>query len=189
MVDRVKPLKLESPGTGGTEEDLFPTSLDHGEDFMDARGVTVQNDSSDDEAVMLSRDASDNMTFADGVVAGTKTLTDLLAAGSGISEATHKALRQLIHFIDSGPAEGFVSGAYREILPSADPFPTSYIWWESASKVDKVVELTLTRNANQTPATEEWKMYDPDGSTVLVTVTDTISYSGVFETTRTRAVA
>jgi hypothetical protein len=38
------------------------------------------------------------------------------------------------------------------------------------------------------PTTEEWKMYDTDGSTVLATVTDTISYSGPFETSRTRAI-
>ena len=106
--------------------------------------------------------------------------------GSGMSEAQHKALRQLIHFIDSGPADGFVSGAYHETL--SGPFPTSYIWWTSAAKTAKIVELTLTRNSNKTPATEEWKMYDTDGTTVLVTVTDTISYSGIFETTRTRTI-
>ena len=110
-------------------------------------------------------------------------------SGSGLSEAQHKALRQLIHFIDSGPAEGFASGAYHEQLPSADPFPTSAIWWTSSGKTSKIVELTITRNANKTPATEEWKMYDTDGSTVLVTVTDTISYSGIVETTRTRTIA
>jgi len=108
--------------------------------------------------------------------------------GSGITEAEHKVLRQLIHFIDNGPAEGFVSGAYREILPSADPFPTSEIWWESSSKTKKIVELTITRNANKIPTAEEWKVYDTDGSTVLATVTDTISYTGIFETSRTRAI-
>lgn len=110
-------------------------------------------------------------------------------AADGVTESEHEVLRQLIHFIDDGPGGGFVSGAFMETLPSADPFPTSYIWWESSGKVDKIVELTLTRNANQTPATEEWQMYDEDGSTVLTTVTDTISYSGVFETSRTRVIA
>lgn len=117
--------------------------------------------------------------FEEGVVKG--------LTGSGISESAHRTLRQLIHFIDEGPAEGFVSGAFHETLP-ATPFPTSFIWWTSAAKTHKIVELTLTLNANKTPATEEWKMYDTDGTTVLVTVTDTISYSGIFETTRTRAI-
>lgn len=114
---------------------------------------------------------------------------DLTVGGSGLSEAQHRTLKQLIHFIDSGPAEGFASGAYREILPSAGPFPTSEIWWTSAAKTHKIVELTITRNANQTPDTEEWEIYDSDGTTVLATVTDAISYSGIFETSRTRTIA
>jgi len=101
----------------------------------------------------------------------------------------HDAARTLIHFIDSGPAEGFASGAYHEILPSGNPFPTSYIWWESASKIDKIVELTVTRGAGQKPVTEIWVMYDEDGSTVLATVSDSISYSGPFETSRTRTIS
>ena len=97
-------------------------------------------------------------------------------------------LRQLIHFIDSGPAEGFVSGAFQEILPAADPFPTSYIWWTSAAKTAKIVELTLTRNVTKTPNVETWKIYDTDGTTVLATVADTWTYSGVIPLSRTRAI-
>jgi len=104
------------------------------------------------------------------------------------ADSAHNALRALIHFIDSGPADGFASGAFHEILPSGNPFPTSYIWWESASQIDKIVELTVTRGAGQKPIIEMWEMYDTDGSTVLATVTDTISYSGPFETTRTRVI-
>lgn len=108
--------------------------------------------------------------------------------GGGISEADHKILRQLIHFIDDGPAEGFASGAYKETLPSGDPFPTSEIWWASDAKLKKIAELTITRNANKTPATEAWKVYDGAGA-LLATVTDAISYSGVIETSRMRAVS
>lgn len=111
-----------------------------------------------------------------------------LRSGSGLSEAAHKALRQLIHFIDEGPAEGFATGAYKEILPSANPFPTSVIWWESNSKLEKIVEKTITYTG-VFPTTIAWKMYDTDGSTLLVTVTDTISYTGPFEISRARAIA
>ena len=115
-----------------------------------------------------------------------KSLT--AGATSGITAAQHKVLRQLIHFINEGPAEGFVSGAYKETLPSAAIFPTSIIWWESSSKLKKIVERTLTwTGPNLT--TSVWEVYDTDGSTVLATITDTISYSGIFETTRTRAIA
>jgi hypothetical protein len=109
-------------------------------------------------------------------------------SSSGMTEAQHRILRQLIHFIDDGPAEGFASGAYKEILPAASPFPTSATWWESSSKVKKIVERLVTWTGAK-PTTDQWKIYDTDGTTVLWIVTDTISYSGVFETSRTRAIA
>jgi hypothetical protein len=182
--DKVHPLKFESPASGGTELDDFPTAMDPNEDHLDARGVNLQNDTSSDEAVGMER-VNSELVFRDSA-AGVQSLSDLLATGSGISESTHKSLRDLIHFIDGGPADGFASGAFKETLPVGAPFHSSEIWWESAAKVEKIVELTITRNANQTPATEVWKMYDTDGTTVLVTVTDTMTYSGVFESTRTR---
>jgi hypothetical protein len=181
MVDRVRPLKYEGTDTGGSQTDVWPTSTKINEDFLDSRGAVFQNDTSNDEDVRVSRDASDNMTFQDGVVAGTRLLADFLTIDA------HKALRQLIHFIEDGPAEGFASGAYKETTPSG-PFPTSEIWWESSSKLKKIVEHTVTWTGVN-PTTEVWKMYDTDGSTVLVTVTDTISYSGIFEASRTRAIA
>jgi len=121
-----------------------------------------------------------------------KVLEDLDAsiAAGGITASQHRTLRQLIHFIQTGgPALGFATGAYRETLPVADAFPTSIIWWESNAKLKKIVELTLTYNANKTISTEQWQMYDTDGTTVIETVTDTITYSGVFETSRTRAIS
>ncbi|MGW8181471.1 MAG: hypothetical protein ACWGQW_22310 [bacterium] len=101
----------------------------------------------------------------------------------------HRTLRHLIHFIDDGPAGGFASGAYNETLPVADPFPTSIIWYTSVAKTAKIVEVTITRNSSKFPTTEEWKMYNVDGTTVLTTVTDAISYSGPFEISRTRTIA
>jgi hypothetical protein len=108
-------------------------------------------------------------------------------AGGGLSPEQHKTLRQLIHFIEEGPAEGFASGAYKETLPTGSPFPTSVIWWESSSKLKKIVERTVTW-VGAKATVDEWKIYDTDGSTLLATVSDAISYSGVFETTRTRTI-
>ena len=110
----------------------------------------------------------------------------LRGGGGGITEDQHKILRQLIHFVDEGPAEGFTSGAYKETTPTG-PFPTSMIWWESAAKLKKIVERTVTWTG-AFPTTDVWKVYAADGSTVLATVSDAISYSGAFETTRTRTI-
>lgn len=104
------------------------------------------------------------------------------------ADSNHRTVRHLIHFISQGPADGFTSGAFKETLPSGHPFPTSIIWWTSVAKTQKIVELTITRNNNQSPATEQWKMYDTNGITVLTTVTDTFTYSGPHELSRTRTI-
>jgi hypothetical protein len=107
-----------------------------------------------------------------------------LRSGSGLSEAAHKALLQLIHFIDEGPAEGFTTGATKTVTGTV--FPTQMLW--RRADATKLVEKNTTWTGVK-PTTIEWKMYAADGTTVLATVTDTISYSGVFETGRTRAIA
>lgn len=109
---------------------------------------------------------------------------DRHAGYSILTEEEHPVVRDLVHFIDSGPGEGFASGAFREVLGGA--FPSSVIWWTDSGKTQKIVELLITRDASQKPTTEQWKLYDFDGTTVLVTATDTILYTGPFETSRTR---
>lgn len=104
--------------------------------------------------------------------------------GAGLTAATHRTLLQLIHFIDEGPAEGFTTGATKTITGTV--FPTSILW--KRADATKLVEQTITWTG-PTPTTVVWKVYNTDGSTVLATVTDVISYSGVFETGRTRAIS
>lgn len=109
---------------------------------------------------------------------------------SYISPTKHAALRQLIHLADEGgPFEAFTSGAYMETTPAGSPFPTKAVWYTDATKAAKIVEQEVAYNANKTIATSTWRVYDTDGSTVLATAIDTITYSGVFETSRSRAIA
>lgn len=176
-------LPLKNNSAEGFEEDFDPNS-----DAIDTRGLYIQNDGSADTSVLITRDASNNLTFTDPVIGITKTLSQLSAGGSGITEGAHQALRQLIHFIDNGPTNGFASGAYRENLPAANPFVTSVTWWTSAAKTNKIVEKLITYTGVLATAVQ-WKMYDTDGTTVLATVTDAITYSGVFESNRTRTIA
>lgn len=171
---RVPPLKNDP--AEGFEQDFDPNA-----DAVDARAVVLQNDTSDDATVQVTRDSSDNMEFKDPT-AGTKLLKDIP------TETQHQALRQLIHFIDNGPTNGFASGAFRENLPAADPFVTSVTWWTTSGKTHKIVEKLITYTG--VLATQvQWKMYAADGSTVLATVTDAITYSGIFESNRTRTIA
>ena len=55
----------------------------------------------------------------------------VFTSGTVVTEATHQALRQLIHFIDDGPTGGFPTGMYREVVGTW-PLPDGFIWWESS---------------------------------------------------------
>lgn len=105
-----------------------------------------------------------------------------------LTSEAHPKLRQLVHLADSGPWDSFWSGAYRETLPAADPFPTSIIWWEDSGKTKKVVQKLITYSVGKLPTSIQWSVFDVDGTTVISQATDTISYSAVFETSRTRTV-
>jgi len=183
-IDRVQVMKRESTALGGDDADAspWPEPISPQEDAIECRRLYLQDESNRDEAVYVDRDG-DDMVFVDPATPEARTLSSLL------TRSDHRTVRQLVHYLDDGPGDGFASGAYRETIPSGNPFPTEWIWWESASKAKRIVDLVVTRNANKTPATEQWRVYDTDGSTVLATVTDTIAYSGVFETSRTRAIA
>ena len=63
-------------------------------------------------------------------------------------------------------------------------FPTSIVW---KNGLLKVVEKTITwTGAN--PTTIVWKLYDAT-EVLILTITDTISYTGSFETGRTRVIS
>lgn len=110
--------------------------------------------------------------------------------GGGLTPADHQRLRQLIHFIDEGPAGGFTSGAYKETVGGV--FPTSVTWYEDATKTKKIVEKTITRSGggatNVKPTPIVWRMYATDGTTVIETTSDAVTYSGAFEVSRTRTI-
>jgi len=89
--DRVQFLKNESPGQGGTEDDLgFPSVGNANTDAPSVAGWFIQppHPSTDrDEKVYTTRDASGNMVFKDDVVVGEKTLTELLTGSADVDHA------------------------------------------------------------------------------------------------------
>lgn len=121
------------------------------------------------------------------------TVTDGGAGGNLVisqnetyNSASHAAIRQLIHLAEGGPFEGF-NGAICDTGPI--PFPTASIWYTDGTKTKKVVEELGTYNANMVFSQVQWKVYAPDGTTILATATDTITYtSNVFESSRTRVI-
>lgn len=109
--------------------------------------------------------------------------------GGGLTPFEHETLRQLIHFIDEGPGDGFLSGAFKVVLPTGDPFPTEMIWYLDTTMATTLVKKTITYSANHFPTVIEWQMFDYDGVTIVHTVTDTITYSSAFESTRYRTIS
>lgn len=105
---------------------------------------------------------------------------------SNLTADSHKTLRQLIHFIDNGPAEGFASGAYREMTGTV--FPTAITWYDKVGVGKKKIVEKLVTWTGAFPTTIAWKIYD-SSETLLATVSDAISYSGPFETSRTRTIS
>lgn len=129
---------------------------------------------------------SDIGNWHDDIEVVASSLKDL--AENGLSVIEHPAIRQLIHFIDDGPAEQFASGAYKTVSGDNLAFPTSIIWWESSTQSQKIVEKNITWSG-AVPSIVEWKIYDTDGITTLATVTDVIEYTdAIFEKNRTRAI-
>lgn len=114
---------------------------------------------------------------------------DAGGSGGSLTPAQHQTLRQLIHFIDEGPGDGFASGALKETLPVGSPFPTSITWYTDAALTEKIVEKLIVYNANKFPFTITHHMYDTDGVTIIHTVEDMIVYSGAFESTRVRTIS
>lgn len=122
----------------------------------------------------------------------TKGLEVTAIAGGGMTPTQHETLRQLIHLADGvgGPMTGFASGAYREILPTDDPFPTSITWWNSSAKTKKIVEKNLSYDSNKRITVTDWKVYDENG-VLLASITDVFDYNGSspFESSRTRVIS
>lgn len=134
--------------------------------------------------------------FTEGVQIGYDELDGyvqgLIAAGGGgggITPQEHETLRQLIHFVDQGPGDGFASGAFKETLPNNSPFPSSVTWYLDVAKTKKLVEKFIIYNANKFPTTIHWNMYDYDGITIVHTVIDSITYNAAFESTRIRTIS
>lgn len=116
---------------------------------------------------------------------------DTVSSGTGtdLTKPEHTILRQLTHLADGvgGPFEGFISGAYREFSGSFLT-PSSITWYSNSLKQYKILEKTITYTAFLTPSIITWVVFDVDGITTLSSVTDTVYYTGVFETHRIRTV-
>lgn len=123
--------------------------------------------------------ANDQLTLShDGTTWREKSRSSTLGA------AWHESVHQLIHFINDGPTVG----TSLRRATTGTVFPTAVIWYQTTGSGEvKFVEKLITWTG-AVPTTIVWKIYD-DTETLLSTVTDTITYSDIFETGRTRVVS
>lgn len=87
-LDRVQPLKIESPDTGGDSTDQFPTELDPQEDHIEAAGLVLNDATHRDETTRVWRDGA-TMRLSDGQNPDGPTLSDLRAGSGSLPVPTH----------------------------------------------------------------------------------------------------
>jgi hypothetical protein len=128
-IDKVLPLKLEDPASGGTETDEFPTSLDPSEDHVQCAGIVLGDATHSDESTRVWRDG-DDLKFKDANNPVDVTLSDLL------TETRHQDLDTITHWIDEN--------SYDEIVRTGGKV-TSIVVWNSVLKTIKIREELITR--------------------------------------------
>lgn len=163
-LDRVQPLKIEDPATGGDETDQFPTELDPQEDHVECAGLVFDDASNRDENVRVWRIGND-LNFLDVTNPTPHTLADLLAGG--MSSETHRLLPQATHWLDQT--------SYDEVTLTSGKV-TAITTWESPSKVRKIREELITRTGDLVTQLVT-KSYDGVGS-LVETLTEVFTRSG-----------
>ncbi|RYF12849.1 MAG: hypothetical protein EOO40_00170 [Deltaproteobacteria bacterium] len=184
MTDRCRPLKIESVAEGGSQNDATGgvCEVDIGQDYLDAAGVTLQapnaNTLTADAKVRVERTPQGAMHFVDTLANGTQglDLSQLVTSVSG-SVGAFNALCDIRLWLD-GPGDGFVSGAVKVRLGTA-PNPAGYVWYASGAQTLRLFDCAIAYPANSVyPQSKTYRLYGPDGVTVVRTVVDTLTYSG-----------
>jgi len=194
-LDIVQVIKQEWSSLGGGEGSDYPspnTPLSAFEDAPEVPALFIVESGRRNKIVAIWTHNGD-LKFRDVANPGTNsegyTLTDLLASSSGITAPQHRVLPQLIHFIDEGPAFGYVSGATKTVTGGL--FPTKVEWkrQDDTLLIEKTIERSAGGATNLKPTPIVWKLYDTDGTTVLETVSDAVTYDGIHEAGRTRTIS
>jgi hypothetical protein len=162
--------------------ELHNTASGHDHDGINSKAVVIGPPTSGSSYV------SGAFAFTPDTSVGTAVdqINQFLQAG--ISGGLLETDRKLILLADDGPFEGY-PGAYRECLMFNNVFPSASIWYTDNTKTAKIVEQSLVYSqSNIVPDQNIYRVYNLDGVTVKTTVIDTIAYSGIFETSRTRVV-
>lgn len=138
----------------------YEQGADRNSDAADLRGVYLQNDTSNDTNVLVSRDAANNLTLADPV-AGTRTLAELI--------------RYYEFLLDNEPTAetGATDAAYSTTYSGNNI--TNETWKRNDTTNIKTIDYTYTGNR---VTTEVRKVFAADGTTIVAEVTWSYTYTG-----------
>lgn len=84
MADKIKPLKLENPATGGTENDGFPTEADPSEDYITGKGFAFENN----DNRLIDLNGSGQIQFKDAIETSYITVRQLRTAVNNLFDNT-----------------------------------------------------------------------------------------------------
>ena len=143
-------------------------------DAVDVRGAYIQNDSSNDASVLITRDASNNLTFTDPVVGVTKTLTQLSAASSGV--VYNDFLLDNEPIAETGTNDCVYTPTYSGINVTKEE------WKRNDTTLVKSIDYTYS---GITVTTEVRKVFAANGTTIVAQVTWTYTYTGINVTSAT----
>lgn len=206
----VSGLSLYDPATAPAENDIVVISGNTGADgSYTLNAVTADNAFTVKEPIGDGTGGTVSIRYPSGALSvgvdptniTFSTATDLqqmledIAAeisGGGITEAQHKALRQLIHFLaDGGPGEGITANNPVKKTSWNGIFSTGYIWYDddpdSEPSAGKIVEKAVVWSGIMKDS-ETWIVYKTDGTSKAADAVDTITNSGITETKRTRVI-
>lgn len=152
---------------------IFPTSLDS---FLNPSSTTNLDSSGSDPRLRHSTqhdNINDSVTALEGKV------------GVNFSAVTASLDYIVTLLLLTSTQHG--AGIRRDLVGGA--FPTSVIWYSDAGGTIKLVEKRYTYNSKHLITKIELFLYDGSVGNILKrTITDNITLTGPFETTRTRAV-
>lgn len=149
-IDRVRALKQERPGTGGTETDEYPAPAEPNEDAPELRGLYLQNDTSNDTTTLITRDNNSHLTLQDGKVPLTRKLVDQLLEGLNIES------------VGTTEDETYTTGQLTESLLKVGSTPLRRITYTYSGGILQ---------------TEVVQVYASNGTTVIGQVSKTYTYS------------
>jgi hypothetical protein len=76
MADKIKPLKIENPASGGTQTDFLPTESNPAQDYVSAKGFAFE----DNDSRLFDLSASGEIQWKDAVQGTYKKLNDITAS-------------------------------------------------------------------------------------------------------------